>query len=121
MLLIGKKRDKGFFLLELTLGISLISIGLLSILGSFAKSMAAEKVSEYYFKAGILLEENIYLAYNTNKTEGVREDIFQAYHGRFAWRADIKEIDGGLLNEAVFEAFSRYGKPDVSLSIVTYI
>lgn len=121
MLPIGKKCNKGFFLLELMLGISLISIGLLFALGSFARAIAAEKASENYFKAGILLEENIYLAYNTNKIEGVREGVFQVYRGKFSWRINIRKIDGDFLNEAIFDVFSNQGKPEVKLTAVTYL
>ena len=108
-------------MLELTFGISLISIGLLSTLGSFAKAMAAQKASEDYFKAGILLEENIYSAYNTSEKEGAAEGIFRSYRGRFSWRSDMRKMEGDFLSEAIFEVFSRYGKPDIRLTVITYI
>jgi hypothetical protein len=121
MLLIGKKRDKGFFLLELILGIGLVSFGLLSALGSFARGIAAKNASEDYFKAGILLEENIYLVYNTDKTERIREGIFQAYNGDFSWRISIRKIEKNSLSEAIFDVFSSHGRHDVKLTAVTYL
>jgi len=116
------KKNEGFLLLELMVGISVLSIGLLLIMDSLMRSMAAVKISEDLFRAGLLLEENIYDAYNADRSEGASEGVLQGGQGtNFCWRTEIKRVEKDSLDEATFNIFSNRKKFGVDLTVVTYL
>ena len=93
MLLIGKRKNKGFLLLEVMVSITVLSIGLVLVLSSFMRSIRAIEISEDYFRAGLLLEEKIYEVLNSDIEEGLSEGVFADFGNRFSWNLSIENLE----------------------------
>ncbi|MBU1887693.1 MAG: prepilin-type N-terminal cleavage/methylation domain-containing protein [Candidatus Omnitrophica bacterium] len=116
----GKRKNKGFLLMELMVGISVLSIGLLFAMDSLARAAVAIKISKDLFGAGLMLEENIYKVYNTDREEGVEDGTSRVHGAVFTWSVDIKRIEEYSLDEAAFNIFSNQEKSRTELTAVTY-
>lgn len=121
---IGKRKNKGFLLLEVMVSITILCIGLVLILGSFMRSIRAIELSEDYFKAGLLLEEKIYEVHNSNIEEGLSEGVFTNFRNRFSWNLTVEALIGDDfegLNEVALEVSWDQGGKKQSILAPTYI
>lgn len=121
MLQTGRNRDKGFLLMEVMVSIAILSIGFVLILNSFTRSIKALKLSEDYFKAGLLLEEKIYEISNSNLEPGSTNGVFTSPDSRFSWNLDVLEIEEVNLNEVSLEISWNQGNKRHGMSLATYL
>lgn len=116
----GKIKDKGFTLLEVMVSVTILSVCLVLILGSFTRSIRAEELSRNYFKAGLLLEGKIFELYNSDIEEGWSSGVFNDFDARFSWDANVQKIEEHL-NEVSVEAFWNERDLRHDISLVTYL
>jgi len=121
---IGKRKNKGFLLLEVMVSIGILSIGLVLVLGSFMRSIRAMELSEDYFRAGLLLEAKIYEVLNSDIEEGLSEGVFTDFGNRFSWNSNVENLEEeGFedISEVTLEVSWDQGNKKQSIPVSTYI
>lgn len=113
------QKNDGFVLFEVMLSLSILSLGLILILGSFKVGISAVKASKDYTQATLLLQQKIGELENTptqelypGKIEGGFED-----EPKFTWKAEIKKLEYIDLKEVKVIVEWKEGKVD----LVTYL
>ncbi|NQT75378.1 MAG: prepilin-type N-terminal cleavage/methylation domain-containing protein [Candidatus Omnitrophica bacterium] len=116
----GKKKNKGFLLLEVMVSVAILSVGILLALHSFVISLRAIDSSEDYFKAGLLLEEKIYEAGNAERKKGSSAGALSGFDSAFSWRMDVVELEKEELDEVTLKILWDKRNAQYDLSIMTY-
>lgn len=112
------KKDNGFILFEVILSLSILSLGLILILGSFEMGLKAVRVSEASTQATFLLNQKITeievnpSQFYIEKSEGIFEEA-----PKFTWKAEIKEVSEMNLKEVKIAVEWQEGTVD----LVTYL
>lgn len=121
MLVTGKRKSKGFLLLEAMVSVTILAVSLVLIAGSFMKSIKAKELSEDYFKAGLLLEEKTCELNNTDMKEGISEGVFNNFGNRFSWNLIVAKLNEEPLKEISLEVSWMEGNKRQSMSMLTYL
>ena len=122
MLLTGKRKNKGFLLLEVMVSVTILSIALVLILNSFMRSVRAVDLSKDYFRAGLLLEEKMFEIYSdTDIEEGISEDIFTGFDNRFSWALNVTKLEEEPLKEVDLKVLWDERNKKQSLPVLTYL
>lgn len=117
----GKKKNKGFLLLEIMVSVGILSIGLVLILSSFMRLIRAIDVSEDYFRAGLLLENKIFEMQYSDTEEGSKDGRFSDFESRFLWHSNVVRLEGDFLDEMNLEVSWNQGNKQKNMSIATYL
>ncbi|MFA5388441.1 MAG: prepilin-type N-terminal cleavage/methylation domain-containing protein [Candidatus Omnitrophota bacterium] len=115
----NKQGDKGFLLLEIMVSISILSLGIVLILGSLTNLLRAIEFSRDCFKAGLVLEEKMIEVYNSGAEEGSSKGVFSAFDARFSWEMDITGSADGSCKEMNLKVSWRGKNKEEELSVST--
>ena len=123
MLLTGKKiKNSGFLLLEVMISVSILSFGLLLILNSFMRPIMAVELSKDYFRAGLLLEEKMFEACNSDIVEGLSKGTFSGFNNMFSWEMDVTGQEEGAFKEIGLRVlWKERAKEQQDMTVSTYL
>jgi type II secretory pathway pseudopilin PulG len=122
-----KLKNRGFLLLEVILTVTILSVGLVSALRSFATSLHTLKISQNLLIANLLLEEKIWQKEEENsQVEGIvpedEEDELAPPFDAFSYKINFTEQkDFDSLYKSTFEVFWKQRKRQYSTSCITYM
>jgi len=94
-----RQKNRGFLLLEVMIGVAILSIGTLLILNSFMRPLRAIEFSRDYFKAGLLLEEKMLELYNSDIKDGASRGVFSNFDDKFSWSLSVIKLEEDACNE----------------------
>lgn len=123
----SRLKNKGFTLLEVMLAVTILSVGLVMVLGSFVNSLRAIKISQDFLVASLLLEEKIWQKEEEKtQSEGLipvgEEDEFQPPFDKFRYKIRFEEQkDLPSLYKTSFEVSWQERKKERNISCVTYL
>ena len=120
-MILGTGRSKGFTLVEVMVSVTILSVCLALILSSFTKSIRAAELSRNYFKAGLLLEKNIFEIYNSEITPGRSSGVFNDPDSRFSWDTDVRESGEDSLKEIDLKVLWKEKNNEKDISVSGYI
>lgn len=119
--LTGKKKHKGFLLIEAMVSVSILAIGLLLILGSFTKTISVAKNSSNYFKAGLLLEKKMNELYSSYTTASLSEGVFDDFGNEFSWYLNTSRPDEAMFREIELRVSWKEKNKEQFLSVSTIL
>jgi len=94
-----RRKNRGFLLLEVMIGVAILSIGILLILNSFMRPLKAIEFSRDYFKAGLFLEEKMLELYNSDIKDGILSGVFSGFGDRFSWDLNVIKSEKDACSE----------------------
>lgn len=119
--------NKAIFLVEVTLTVAILSIGLVFIIRSINSSMRVAGATSNYsqaidfaYKKAFELELSSALQ-NLNSTFDLEKEGTFPNNNNFSWKYLIEEVKNYNLKKVIIDIIWKQGKREGSLDVVTYV
>ena len=116
-----RQKNEGFLLLEVMIGVAILSIGTLLILNSFMRPLRAIEFSRDYFKAGLFMEEKMLELYNSDIRDGISDGVFNGFGDRFSWNLNVIKLEKDAYNEINLKILWQGKDKEGCLPVSAYI